>query len=141
MAFDSKAFLASLTELPGVYRMLDAKGEVLYVGKAKALKNRVTNYTQLNGLTRRIQRMIAQTRAMVIVTTENERAALLLEAQLIKHYRPPFNVLLRDDKGFPHILVREDHDFPQILKHRGARRTKGRYFGPFASTAAVSATL
>ncbi|WP_221792638.1 excinuclease ABC subunit UvrC [Aquisediminimonas sediminicola] len=126
---------------PGVYRMLDAKGEVLYVGKAKALKNRVTNYTQLNGLTKRIQRMIAQTRSMMIVTTENERAALLLEAQLIKHYRPPFNVLLRDDKGFPHILVREDHDFPQILKHRGARRTKGRYFGPFASTAAVTQTL
>jgi excinuclease ABC subunit C len=136
-----KDVVRTLPLAPGVYRMLDAKGEVLYVGKAKALKNRVTNYTQLNGLTRRIQRMIAQTRAMVIVTTENERAALLLEAQLIKHYRPPFNVLLRDDKGFPHILVRADHDFPQILKHRGARRTKGRYFGPFASTVAVTQTL
>ena len=110
---------------PGVYRMLDARGDVLYVGKARALKNRVTNYTQVARLPQRLQRMVSQTRAMTIVTTKSEAEALLLEAQLIKRYRPPYNVLLRDDKSFPFILLREDHDFPRIQKHRGARRAKG----------------
>ncbi len=126
---------------PGVYRMLDAKGEVLYVGKARALKNRVTNYTQVARLTRRLQRMVSQTRSMQIVTTNTEAEALLLEAQLIKRYRPPYNVLLRDDKSFPFILLREDHPFPQIRKHRGARRHKGQYYGPFASAGSVTRTL
>ncbi|HEX8380227.1 MAG TPA: excinuclease ABC subunit UvrC [Allosphingosinicella sp.] len=126
---------------PGVYRMLDAKGDVLYVGKARALRNRVTNYTQVARLTKRLQRMVSQTRSMQIVTTNTESEALLLEAQLIKRYRPPYNVLLRDDKSFPFILLREDHPFPQIRKHRGARRHKGQYYGPFASAGSVTRTL
>ena len=126
---------------PGVYRMLDAKGDVLYVGKARSLRNRVTNYTQVARLTRRLQRMVSQTRSMQIVTTNTEAEALLLEAQLIKRYRPPYNVLLRDDKSFPFILLREDHDFPQVRKHRGARRHKGQYYGPFASAGSVTRTL
>src|SRR3712207_8577364 len=104
--------------------MLDARGDVLYVGKARMLKNRVTQYTQVSRLTKRLQRMVAQTRSMQIVTTNTEAEALLLEAQLIKRYRPPYNVLLRDDKSFPFILLREDHDFPQVRKHRGARDRK-----------------
>jgi excinuclease ABC subunit C len=126
---------------PGVYRMLDAKADVLYVGKARALRNRVTNYTQVARLSKRLQRMVAQTRSMQIVTTNTEAEALLLEAQLIKRYRPPYNVLLRDDKSFPFILLREDHDFPQVRKHRGARRHKGQYYGPFASAGSVTRTL
>jgi excinuclease ABC subunit C len=126
---------------PGVYRMLDAKGDVLYVGKARLLKNRVTQYTQVARLTKRLQRMVSQTRSMQIVTTNTEAEALLLEAQLIKRYRPPYNVLLRDDKSFPFILLREDHPFPQIRKHRGARRHKGQYYGPFASAGSVTRTL
>ena len=126
---------------PGVYRMLDASGDVLYIGKARTLKLRVTNYTQVTRLPRRLQRMVAQTRAMEIVTTNSEAEALLLEAQLIKRYRPAYNVLLRDDKSFPFILLREDHDFPRISKHRGARAAKGSYYGPFASAGAVNATL
>ena len=131
----------TLTLQPGVYRMLDARGDVLYIGKAKALKNRVTSYTQITRLPKRLQRMVSQTRSMTIVTTTTEAEALLLEAQLIKRYRPPYNVLLRDDKSFPFILVRHDHDFPRIQKHRGARKFKGRYFGPYASGGAVNRTL
>ena len=126
---------------PGVYRMQDARGDVLYVGKARALKNRVTNYTQVQRLSKRLQRMVAQTRSMTIVTTNNEAEALLLEAQLIKRFRPPYNVLLRDDKSFPFILLRADHAFPRIQKHRGARRAKGNYYGPFASAGSVNNTL
>ncbi|KQZ61881.1 excinuclease ABC subunit C [Sphingopyxis sp. Root1497] len=126
---------------PGVYRMLDARGDVLYVGKARAMKNRVSNYTQVARLPQRLQRMVSQTRAMEIVTTTSEAEALLLEAQLIKRYRPPYNVLLRDDKSFPFILLRMDHKFPRVQKHRGARRAKGRYYGPFASAGSVNQTL
>ncbi len=133
--------LKTLPTRPGVYRMQDARGDVLYVGKAKALKNRVTNYTQVTRLPKRLQRMVAQTRSMTIVTTNNEAEALLLEAQLIKRYRPAYNVLLRDDKSFPFILLRADHDFPRIQKHRGARRWKGNYYGPFASAGSVNNTL
>ncbi|WP_184080277.1 excinuclease ABC subunit UvrC [Sphingobium subterraneum] len=133
--------LATLPARPGVYRMVDARGDVLYVGKAKALKNRVSNYVQITRLPKRLQRMVAQTRSMTIVTTNSEAEALLLEAQLIKRYRPPYNVLLRDDKSFPFILVRHDHPFPRIQKHRGARKAKGRYFGPYASGGAVNRTL
>lgn len=131
----------TLPARPGVYRMLDARGDVLYVGKAASLKSRVPNYTQIAQLPKRLQRMVAQTRAMTIVTTETEAEALLLEAQLIKRYRPPYNVLLRDDKSFPFILLREDHEFPRIMKHRGARRAKGQYFGPFASAGSVNRTI
>lgn len=130
-----------LKPVPGVYRMLDTRGEVLYVGKARSLKARVANYTQIAGLSGRLQRMVSQTRAMEIITTNSEAEALLLEAQLIKRFRPPFNVLLRDDKSFPFILLRADHPFPRIQKHRGARRAKGNYYGPFASAGSVNATL
>ena len=133
--------LATLKPRPGVYRMLDARGEVLYVGKAKALKNRVANYTQVERLPLRLKRMVSQTRAMTIVTTNSEAEALLLEAQLIKRYRPAYNVLLRDDKSFPFILLRADHAFPRISKHRGARRAKGNYYGPFASAGSVNVTI
>jgi excinuclease ABC subunit C len=133
--------LKTLPARPGVYRMQDARGDVLYVGKARALKYRVTNYTQVDRLPKRLQRMVAQTRSMTIVTTNNEAEALLLEAQLIKRFRPAYNVLLRDDKSFPFILLRADHDFPRIQKHRGARRAKGNYYGPFASAGSVNNTL
>ena len=133
--------LKTLPAKPGVYRMQDARGDVLYVGKARALKQRVTNYTQVDRLPKRLQRMVGQTRSMTIVTTNNEAEALLLEAQLIKRYRPAYNVLLRDDKSFPFILLRQDHQFPRIQKHRGARRARGDYYGPFASAGSVNNTL
>jgi len=133
--------LKTLPSKPGVYRMTDARGDVLYVGKARMLRNRVSNYTQVSRLPRRLQRMVAQTRGLTIVTTNNEAEALLLEAQLIKRFRPAYNVLLRDDKSFPFILLRADHAFPRISKHRGARRAKGNYYGPFASAGSVNATL
>ena len=133
--------LKTLPVRPGVYRMQDARGDVLYVGKARALRNRVTNYTQVAKLSKRLQRMVAQTRSLTIVTTRTEAEALLLEAQLIKRFRPAYNVLLRDDKSFPFILLREDHAFPRVQKHRGARRIKGSYYGPFASAGSVTRTL
>lgn len=133
--------VATLSPRPGVYRMQDARGDVLYVGKARALKNRVTNYTQVERLSNRLQRMVSQTRSMEIVTTNSEAEALLLEAQLIKRFRPPYNVLLRDDKSFPFILLRADHAFPRIMKHRGARKAKGNYYGPFASAGSVNKTI
>ncbi|WP_404481279.1 excinuclease ABC subunit UvrC [Novosphingobium sp. BL-52-GroH] len=131
----------TLPPKPGVYRMHDARGEVLYVGKARALKNRVANYTQWERLPGRLQRMVSQTRSMTIVTTNSEAEALLLEAQLIKRFRPAYNVLLRDDKSFPFILLRSDHAFPRIMKHRGARKAKGNYYGPFASAGSVNTTV
>ena len=133
--------LKTLPVRPGVYRMLDARGDVLYVGKARALKNRVSNYVQVSRLPKRLSRMVAQTRGMTVVTTNTEAEALLLEAQLIKRFRPAYNVLLRDDKSFPFILLREDHEFPRAQLHRGARRAKGQYFGPFAGAGAVRKTL
>jgi excinuclease ABC subunit C len=131
----------TLPSKPGVYRMHDTRGDILYVGKAKALKNRVSNYTQVERLPNRLRRMVSQTRSMTIVTTGSEAEALLLEAQLIKRYRPAYNVLLRDDKSFPFILLHADHAFPRLQKHRGARRAKGNYYGPFASAGAVNTTL
>jgi excinuclease ABC subunit C len=136
-----RATVRTLKPKPGVYRMLDARGDVLYVGKARSLKARVANYTQVKALSGRLQRMVAQTRAMEIVTTNSEAEALLLEAQFIKRFRPPFNVLLRDDKSFPFILLRAGHDFPRIMKHRGARRAPGDYYGPFASAGSVNTTV
>lgn len=131
----------TLKPVPGVYRMLDARGDVLYVGKARALRNRVANYTQVQGLTNRLQRMVSQCRSMEIVTTNSEAEALLLEAQLVKRFRPPFNVHLRDDKSFPFILLRAEHEYPRIMKHRGARKAKGNYYGPFASAGSVNTTI
>jgi excinuclease ABC subunit C len=126
---------------PGVYRMIDAKGEVLYVGKAKNIKKRVTSYTRPVGHDGRITRMIAATVTMEFVSTATETEALLLEANLIKRLRPRFNVLLRDDKSFPYIMITSDHWAPQILKHRGARARKGHYYGPFANAGAVNRTI
>jgi excinuclease ABC subunit C len=126
---------------PGVYRMIDAQGDVLYVGKAKNIKKRITAYTRPTGHDSRIHRMISGTVAMEFVTTKTETEALLLEANLIKRLRPRFNVLLRDDKSFPFILITSDHWAPQILKHRGARTRAGHYYGPFANAGAVNRTI
>ena len=136
-----RSLLPTLPNGPGVYRMLDEKGDVLYVGKAKALKKRVPAYTKPQVLSARLQRMIALTRSMEFVTTASEVEALLLEANLIKRYRPTFNIVLRDDKSFPYIFIRHGHEFPLIGKHRGAKRAETEYFGPFASAGAVNDTL
>lgn len=130
-----------LPNAPGVYRMMNAAGDVLYVGKARSLKKRVTNYAQGRGHTNRIGRMIRETAAMEFVVTRTETEALLLEANLIKRFRPRFNVLLRDDKSFPYIVLSKDHPAPGIFKHRGARSRNGEYFGPFASAGAVARTI
>ena len=134
-------YLKTLPQTPGVYRMLDASGDVIYVGKARQLKARVSNYVRLAGHTNRIARMILATAAMEFITVGTEAEALLLEANLIKRFRPRFNVLMRDDKSFPYILIARDHAAPAVMKHRGARNRKGAYFGPFASAGAVSRTV
>jgi len=126
---------------PGVYRMVNQDGDVLYVGKARNLKKRVTAYTRLDKHAVRIQRMIVETASMEFITTHTEAEALLLEAELIKKLKPRYNILLRDDKSFPYIWVTTDHGFPQVLKHRGNRKDKGRFYGPFASVHAVNSTL
>jgi len=136
-----RAALKAMPTAPGVYRMLDAKGRPLYVGKAKNLKNRVTAYGKAVGLPIRILRMIDQTRAIEIVTTHTEVEALLLEANLIKRLKPRYNIILRDDKSFPFIEINSDHAWPQLNKHRGARVAGRSYFGPFASAGAVNQTL
>jgi excinuclease ABC subunit C len=136
-----EAYLKTLPDAPGVYRMLNDKGDVLYVGKAKSLKKRVTSYARGAVHSDRLTRMIADTAEMIFVTTASEIEALLLESNLIKRLKPRYNVSYRDDKSFPNILLREDHPFPQLLKHRGAKSTKGVYFGPFASAGAVTRTL
>jgi excinuclease ABC subunit C len=136
-----RAKVKTLPNSPGVYRMLSAKGDVLYVGKARDLKKRVGNYTQPGRQPTRILRMIAETSTMEFVTTHTEVEALLLEANLIKRYMPRFNVLLRDDKSFPYILITGDHSAPQVTKYRGARNQPGEYFGPFASAGAVNRTI
>ncbi len=133
--------LQTMPPNPGVYRMLDAKGDALYVGKARNLKKRVTSYTQINRLPERLRRMVAGTASMEIVTTHTEAEALLLEANLIKRLKPRYNILLRDDKSYPWLMLTEDHPFPQIAKHRGAQTRKGSYWGPFASANAVNETV
>ncbi|MCJ2083737.1 excinuclease ABC subunit UvrC [Methylobacterium sp. J-090] len=136
-----RRFWTTLPSGPGVYRMFDHKGDVLYVGKAKNLKARVGSYARGQAHSNRIARMISQTAAMEFVTTATETEALLLEANLIKQLKPRFNVLMRDDKSFPYILVTADSEAPQIVKHRGARRRKGSYYGPFANVWAVNRTV
>ena len=126
---------------PGVYRMLAANGDALYVGKARSLRKRVTSYTQLARLPERLRRMVSETVSMEIVTTHTEAEALLLEANLIKRLKPRFNIVLRDDKSYPWLMLTEDHPYPQIAKHRGARTRKGSYYGPFASAWAVNQTV
>ncbi|MGO9171250.1 MAG: excinuclease ABC subunit UvrC [Rhodomicrobium sp.] len=135
------AYVKHLGSGPGVYRMLDKAGEVIYVGKARNLKNRVQNYARLGGHTNRIAAMIRSTVAMEFVNTATEAEALLLEANLIKRFKPRYNVSFRDDKSFPYIVIRRDQEAPQIAKHRGARTLKGDYFGPFASAGAVNRTI
>ncbi len=134
-------YLKTLDQSPGVYRMLDAQSRVLYVGKARALKRRVSNYAKASGHSPRIARMISETASMMFLTTRTETEALLLEQNLIKQLKPRYNVLLRDDKSFPNIVIGAAHDFPQIRKHRGTKTEKGQYFGPFASAGAVNRTL
>ena len=136
-----QSYLPALDGSPGVYRMLDAKGAVLYVGKARNLKARVSSYARPTGHSARIARMISDTASMMFLTTRTETEALLLEQNLIKQLKPRYNVLLRDDKSFPNILVAKDHAFPQIKKHRGAKKEAGSYYGPFASAGAVNRTL
>lgn len=131
----------SLTDQPGVYRMYNDHNDPLYVGKAKSLKKRVVAYTKPDQLPIRLQRMIAETARMEIVTTHSEVEALLLESNLIKKLQPRYNILLKDDKSFPYILVTQDHDFPRVLKHRGPQDIPGKYFGPFASNAAVDESI
>jgi len=136
-----KSLVRNLPASPGVYRMLDRTGQVIYVGKARNLKARVANYTRLEGNPVRTCRMIMATATMEFVRTSSESEALLLEANMIKRLKPRYNVLLRDDKSFPYILIATDHEAPQLLKHRGTRRRKGYYFGPFASPSAVERTI
>ena len=136
-----EAALATLPTAPGVYRMLDAKGNALYVGKARSLKKRVAAYAQPARLPERLRRMVTETAEIEIVTTHTEAEALLLEANLIKRLKPRFNIVLRDDKSYPWLMLTEDHPFPQIAKHRGAQVRKGSYWGPFASAWAVNQTV
>ena len=136
-----QAYLKTLDGSPGVYRMLNAASEVLYVGKARNLRARVTSYARSGPHSLRIAKMIAETASMMFLTTRTEIEALLLEQNLIKQLKPRYNVLLRDDKSFPNILISREHDFPQLKKHRGKRSEKGSYFGPFASSGAVNRTL
>jgi len=136
-----KGYVAKLPLAPGVYRMLDKDGNALYVGKAKHLKNRVSNYVNVGALNTRLQRMVSLTQSMEIITTRSEAEALLLEANLIKKHMPRYNILLRDDKSFPYILLSGDHPYPRITKHRGSKLGKGKYFGPFVSARAVDETI
>lgn len=131
----------TLPNRPGVYRMINAQGEVVYVGKAKDLKKRVVSYTFAMKLPHRLQRMVSETTALEIVTTHTETEALLLESNLIKKLQPHYNILLKDDKSFPYILITQDHPYPRLEKHRGPHQTKGRYFGPYASALAVEETM
>jgi excinuclease ABC subunit C len=136
-----KTYADGLPHSAGVYRMLDANDNTLYVGKAKSLKNRVMNYVNNSSLNTRLQRMISMTAKMEIITTRSEAEALLLEANLIKKYSPRYNILLKDDKSFPYIYISADHDFPSISKYRGAKTGKGKYLGPFVSAGAVDETI
>src|SRR3954453_22901188 len=136
-----EAALTTMPANPGVYRMLDAKGDALYVGKARALKKRVTAYTQIARLPERLRRMVHETRSLEVITTASEAEALLLEANLIKRLRPRYNIVLRDDKSYPWLVLTEDHPYPQITKHRGERRKGASYWGAFASALSLNQSL
>src|SRR5690606_38829136 len=138
--FNSKAFIQHLTHQPGVYRMYDCDGVVIYVGKAKDLKKRVSSYFRSNLDTPKTQTLVKQIAQMDVTVTNTEAEALILENNFIKKYRPRYNVLLRDDKSYPYILV-SHHEHPRLAFHRGARRDKGDYFGPFPNGAAVRESL
>ena len=139
-AFDPTAFLETLTTLPGVYRMLDARGQVLYVGKARNLKKRVSSYFRSNPSSVKVRSLVAQVQAVEITVTHTEGEALILESNLIKQFQPRYNVLLRDDKSYPYIHLSAG-DFPRLSLHRGAKRDSGRYFGPYPNARAVYETL
>ena len=126
---------------PGIYQMENEKGEILYIGKAKNLRKRVISYSNLNNLTRRLQRMVFQTKNVNFTVTNTEIEALLLECSLIKRYKPKFNIILRDDKSFPYILINKEHDFPRIQKYRGQKNIKGNYYGPFVSPSIADNTI
>ena len=136
-----RAALKTVPSTPGIYKMIDGSGKILYIGKAKNLINRVTSYTNINNLNNRIMRMVAQIVTVEIITTKNEAEALLVEASLIKRHMPRYNVLLKDDKSFPYIRIDTTHPFPRIEKHRGAQNKPGEYFGPFANVLALNATM
>ena len=136
-----KLELMNMPNLPGVYRMLDSNDKVLYIGKAKDLAKRITNYTQINRLCERMKLAINQTAKLEIITVNSEAQALILEANLIKSLKPKYNILLKDDKSMPYILVKQDHQFSQLLKFRGEKNIKGQYFGPFASPKIVDNTI
>ena len=139
--FDHKAFLKTLTTRPGVYQMYDAQGKLLYVGKARNLKNRVGSYFRASGLTEKTMALVSRIADIQVTVTSTEVDALLLEHNLIKNEQPPYNILLRDDKSYPYIYVSSDQEFPRIRMHRGARRGKGKYFGPYPSAGAVRESL
>src|SRR5688572_6380661 len=136
-----KRYLTQLPLLPGVYQMIAVDGNVLYVGKAKHLRNRVANYVNTNALNSRLMRMVAQTASMQFITTRSEAEALLLEANLVKKLSPRYNILLKDDKSFPYIFFSGGHEFSRLGKHRGPKTPKGKYFGPFTSGMAVNETI
>ena len=136
-----KFIAKTLPKEPGVYQMEDEDGQILYIGKAKNLAKRVINYTSLNNLTRRLQRMVSLTKQMNFVVTNTEIEALLLECNLIKRHKPRFNIILRDDKSFPFILINKEHKFPRLQKYRGRKNIKGDYYGPFVSPSVADYTL
>ena len=136
-----KFIAKTLPNQPGVYQMEDEDGQILYIGKAKNLAKRVINYTSLNNLTRRLQRMVSLTKQMNFFVTNTEIEALLLECNLIKRHKPRFNIILRDDKSFPYILINKEHKYPRLQKYRGSKKIKGDYFGPFVSPSVSDYTL
>ena len=136
-----KKKLPFITKSPGIYKMLNEKNEILYIGKAKNLPNRLKNYISEKNLIIRTERMLSQIKNLEVITTSNESEALLLEANLIKKYKPRFNILLRDDKSFPFIFISSNEDWPQVTKHRGKKIKKGYYFGPFASAGSANWTI
>lgn len=136
-----KAYLQDIARSTGVYQMINANHEIIYIGKAKNLRNRIAHYTQLKNHTYRIQQMIMQTCTIEVINTNNELEALLLEANLIKKHKPRYNILLKDDKSFPYLLIREDHEYPQITKYRGKKSVKGVYYGPFVFSQQIDEIL
>jgi excinuclease ABC subunit C len=139
--FDVKAFLKTLTQRPGIYKMLNAKGEIIYIGKAKNLKNRVSSYFRSNAVSPKQSAMVAKVTGIEVTVTHTEGEALLLESQLIKRHKPRYNISLRDDKSYPYVFISSFHDYPQLSYHRGAKKRKGKYFGPYPSASAVKETL
>ena len=141
MAFDSNSFLKSQTQRPGIYQMLDDQGQVLYVGKAKNLKNRLASYFRASGLSLKTAALVKRIESIDVTVTETETEALILEHNLIKEYRPPFNILMRDDKSYPYIFLSDKDRWPRLSFHRGAKKTQGTYFGPFPSVHAVRESM